>query len=142
MPRPVKNRRICALPRYRLFVSRQGDTAQQVTLAVEEYETIRLIDLLGCTQEECARQMAVSRTTVQGIYNKARHKLADALVNGYAIAIEGGMYEVCQNEEGCACSRCNDKGCGRRRGVCGKAQQRHFSGSCSQSITRGNLHDA
>ena len=41
-------------------------------MTVDEYEAIRLIDLLGFTQEECAKQMSVARTTVQGIYAEAR----------------------------------------------------------------------
>lgn len=55
---------------------------ERIIMAVDEYETIRLIDLAGYTQEECAAQMGIARTTVQGIYNDARRKLADALVNG------------------------------------------------------------
>ena len=49
-----------------------GAPAENVVLAVDEYETIRLIDLLGLTQEECAGQMGVARTTVQALYEAAR----------------------------------------------------------------------
>lgn len=41
-------------------------------LSLDEYETLRLIDFLGQTQEECARQMEVARTTVQSMYDSAR----------------------------------------------------------------------
>ena len=78
---------------------------ERITMAVDEYETIRLIDLAGYTQEECAEQMGIARTTVQGIYNDARRKLADALVNGKPLFIEGGDVDLCQNEHG---------GCGRK----------------------------
>lgn len=47
-------------------------------MGIDEYEVIRLIDWVGLTQEECAAQINVARTTVTGIYNSARHKLADA----------------------------------------------------------------
>ncbi|MBA1336984.1 MAG: hypothetical protein HPY66_3420 [Firmicutes bacterium] len=77
-------------------------------MTVEEYETIRLIDLEGLTQEECADRMDVARTTVQRIYNDARKKLAEALVNGNVLKIEGGNYKLCDERE-------QVYGCGRRR---------------------------
>ena len=64
-------------------------------MTVEEYETIRLIDLEGLTQEECAESMNVAQTTVQRIYNDARRKLAHSLVNGAVLKIEGGNYKLC-----------------------------------------------
>ncbi len=73
-------------------------------MSVDEYETIRLIDWEGFTQEECAEQMDVARTTVQGIYFDARKKLSDALVNGKNLLIQGGRYRLCEDRE---------KGCGR-----------------------------
>ncbi len=76
-------------------------------MSVDEYETIRLIDLMGFTQEECALQMNVARTTVQGIYNDARKKLADVLVNAKGLVIRGGDYTLCDSrEETCACGGC------------------------------------
>ncbi len=82
MPRPVKRRRVCEPPRNARFGPLDGAPAESVVLTVDEYETIRLIDLLGLTQEECAGQMGVARTTVQALYEAARAKLADMLVNG------------------------------------------------------------
>jgi len=72
-----------------------ADQKQQVKMTVDEYETLRLIDLEGLTQEECARQMNVARTTVQGIYMEARKKMAESLVNGRELLIEGGQYRLC-----------------------------------------------
>jgi predicted DNA-binding protein (UPF0251 family) len=71
---------------------------ETIVMSVDAYETIRLIDLEGLTQEECAAQMNVARTTVQGIYNEARKKLADSLVNGKPLRIEGGDYRLCDGE--------------------------------------------
>jgi predicted DNA-binding protein (UPF0251 family) len=88
MPRPRKWRHVCCLPNNAEFgpVGERGE-GSGVVMTVDEYETIRLIDLMGFTQEECAAQMNVARTTVQGIYNEARRKIADALVNAKALVI-------------------------------------------------------
>jgi predicted DNA-binding protein (UPF0251 family) len=86
-----------------------------VVMSVDEYETIRLIDLQGFTQEECAAQMNVARTTVQGIYNDARKKLADVLVNGRRLLIQGGDYVLCDGlEESCGCGGCRRHRHGQR----------------------------
>lgn len=83
------------------------DQSCSVAMTLEEYETIRLIDYEGFTQERCALQMQVARTTVQAIYSEARAKLAKALVEGRLLCITGGNYELCQGaEEFCACGGC------------------------------------
>jgi len=112
MPRPKKWRRVCCLPENNRF-GPMGGAEQTQILTVDEYETIRLIDLLEMKQEECAEQMDVARTTVQGIYDSARKKIADAIVNGKNLIIEGGEYTLCQENRG----NCGF-GCGRRN-CCG-----------------------
>lgn len=83
------------------------DAEDAVILTVDEYESIRLIDKLDYSQEECGSYMQVARTTVQMIYNSARKKLADALVDGLPIRIEGGDYQLCDgSEEFCGCPSC------------------------------------
>lgn len=99
MPRPIKYRRVCRMPRCKEFCPAGNADAVAVVLTVDEYEAIRLIDREGCSQEECALQMQVGRSTVQRIYNSARKKLADALVGGMAIRIEGGDYRLYDNSE-------------------------------------------
>ena len=86
-----------------------------VELTLEEYETIRLIDWLDCTQEQCADQMEVARTTVQAVYNSARKKLADCLVNGKRLEIRGGNYQLCPDGGNCCGKNCEKRGCRRRR---------------------------
>jgi predicted DNA-binding protein (UPF0251 family) len=132
MPRPPKCRRICGLPDVRCFgpLTSGSRSAQDsgtsmpppplVEMTIDEYETIRLIDLLGYTQEDCARQMDVARTTVQAIYNSARQKLADVLVHGKQLLIQGGSYSLCSYSREC---------CGKSRGTCCCHQS-----SCSKKL--------
>lgn len=111
MPRPRKHRKVCCLPECSRFGPLPAPAgADFVSMTVDEYETVRLIDLEGFTQEECAEQMDIARTTVQGIYNDARRKLAEALVNGRILLIKGGDYLLCEGAYG---SR--GRGCRRRR---------------------------
>ncbi|MDO4544289.1 MAG: DUF134 domain-containing protein [Clostridia bacterium] len=109
MPRPMKCRKVCCLPRNNGFVPLQncGGASETVLISVDEYEAIRLIDNEGFSQEQCGDYMNVARTTVQMIYKNARKKIAHALVNGLAIRIEGGDYRLCDGkEEICACGGC------------------------------------
>lgn len=110
MPRPKKFRRVCGKPINSGFAPICGCASQteSVVMAVDEYEAIRLIDLEDLTQEEAALRMGVARTTVTGIYNAARKKIADCLVNGKFLTVDGGDYKVCEAENECACL-CKDK---------------------------------
>ena len=76
MARPKKWRKVCSLPESNRFgaLDSPADVDNHLNMTVDEYETIRLIDLEGFTQEECAKQMNIARSTVQGIYTKARKK--------------------------------------------------------------------
>ena len=67
---------------------------QEVRLSIEEAEAIRLKDIQGLEQNECAQKMRVSRPTFARILVSARQKMADALLNGKAIRIEGGNFEM------------------------------------------------
>ena len=108
MPRPRKCRKVCGLPHNLGFTPLNGDPGQApIVLNVDEFETLRLIDREGLSQEECGALMDVGRTTVQQIYTNARRKIADALVEGRPLKIEGGEYRICQQEEGCpGCMGC------------------------------------
>ncbi|HHX37321.1 MAG TPA: DUF134 domain-containing protein [Clostridiaceae bacterium] len=116
MARPMKWRRVCCLPEtnsYGPLDATKLDSLDTIYMTVDEYEAIRLIDLEGFTQAECAKQMGVARTTVQGIYAKARHKMAVALVEPRILSIRGGEYRLCDGESD-ACHI--DRGCRRGRG--------------------------
>ena len=67
---------------------------QEVQLLIEEAEAIRLKGIEGLEQEECAHKMNISRSTFSRILDSARQKIADALLNGKAIRIEGGNFEL------------------------------------------------
>ena len=93
MPRPVKYRRIGQMPVYRSFSPDDVTDAETVQMTVDEFETIKLLDGNGLTQCECASRMHIARTTVTAIYDSARKKVADALVNGKQLLIVGGCCE-------------------------------------------------
>lgn len=95
MARPSKSKRVCRMPDYQRFGTCGADRKNnRIILSVEEFEAIRLIDYFGMTQQECADQMQVGRVTVQVLYTSARKKLSRFLVEGTALSIEGGNYEL------------------------------------------------
>lgn len=99
MPRPKKRRQVCHLPQTLKFIPQDADTDKSpIILTVDEYETLRLIDKEGFSQEQCGIRMQVARTTVQQIYSSARSKLANALVDGRPLYIYGGDYRLCSGE--------------------------------------------
>lgn len=122
MPRPRKWRRVCCPPTVNVFgPAERPPFGDDIVMSVEEYETIRLLDLEDLTQEEAAKRMNVARTTVQRMYAHARHKMALALFEGSMLRIEGGNHEFYQEGEfGRGCGRCarerRGQGHGRGRG--------------------------
>lgn len=95
MSRPRRCRRVCAEPDYGSFRPDGIPGGASITLTVDEYEVIRLIDLEKLTHEQCAKRMDISRTTVTEIYESAREKIADSIVNGKILLISGGDYRLC-----------------------------------------------
>jgi predicted DNA-binding protein (UPF0251 family) len=89
-------RRVDSLPQVTYFKPAGIPLAQlqEVRLSIEEAEAIRLKDIEGLEQDDCAQKMSVSRPTFARILLSARQKIADALLNGKAIRIEGGNYEM------------------------------------------------
>lgn len=98
MPRPRQCRRVAQLPQATYYKPRGVPlrTLEQVALTVDELEAIRLADFEGMYQEEAAQHMNVSRQTFGRIIETARKKVADALVHGKALSIDGGAVEVIQ----------------------------------------------
>ena len=123
MPRPRLCRRVGFRPKITYFKPagiRMADLNESI-LAVDEFESVRLKDLEGLNQEECARKMNISQPTFHRLVLAARKKIADALVNSKAIKIEGGVFEMALAGTGrmgrsmgfrgpatmCKCSNCN-----------------------------------
>ena len=105
MPRPQRRRRVCSEPEYTEFLPKGSTDYDVVILSTDEYEAIRLVDFEKKTHEQCALQMDISRTTVTEIYERARFKLADSIVNGKRLVIEGGSYRLCGGTAKNCCGR-------------------------------------
>ena len=108
MPRPVKCRKVCHFPDVlEFFPVDDNKKTPPIILTIDEYETIRLLDKEGYSQEQCAVSMQIARTTVQRIYEIARKKIADALIDGHPLRIEGGDFRICDGQS----SNCRFGGC-------------------------------
>ncbi|MCZ7664436.1 MAG: DUF134 domain-containing protein [Thermoleophilia bacterium] len=96
MPRPPKWRCVAQVPQSRLFKPSGMPAAalEQVTLSLDGLEALRLLDLEGATQEEAAERMGVSRSTVSRLAADARRVVAETLVEGKALVIEGGPVAI------------------------------------------------
>jgi predicted DNA-binding protein (UPF0251 family) len=96
-------RRVDYLPKITSFKPAGVPLAQleEIRISVEEAEAIRLKDLEGLEQEECAEKMNVSRPTFARVLQSGRQKMAEALLNGKAIRIEGGNYELTKRSFRC-----------------------------------------
>lgn len=119
MPRPFNPRRVGMVP-VCTYYKPQGiplRILQQVNLAVDEIEAVRLVDYNGLYQADAAAKMNISRQTIGRILESAHKKIADALVNGKALSIEGGNFEMtklpddiktktCGKQKGKAFGRC------------------------------------
>ncbi len=108
MARPVKPKLVGEAPRTDYFKPRGIPLAQleEVNLTVEELEALRLVDLEGMYQEDAAREMGISRQTVQRMITEARAKVVEALVAGKALRIEGGSYILREGAGRYRCGRC------------------------------------
>ncbi len=103
MSRPSKCRRIGNIPGVTFFkpAGTPLDVLEEICLSLEEAESLRLKELEGLEQEQGAKKMNVSRPTFQRILSSARNKVADAILNGKAIRIEGGNFELALNRFRC-----------------------------------------
>jgi predicted DNA-binding protein (UPF0251 family) len=96
LPRPFCLRRIAGRPAAVVFkpAGIPMREIEEVVLTLDEFEAVRLADLNGLYQEEAAKQMNVSRPTFSRVIDAAHGKIADALVHGKALRIEGGPVQL------------------------------------------------
>ena len=134
MARPRNSRRVGLMPESNYFKPRGIPLSmlEEVNLTVDELEAVRLADLDGLYQEQAAEKMNVSRQTFGRIIESAHKKVAEALVKGKALKIEGGEFEMASMRK-FKCSECQHSwelpyGTGR-------------PGSCP-SCKSGNIHRA
>lgn len=92
MPRPKCRRHICTMPDKNYFKPRgiPAVDLEEIVLNLDEFEAVRLADHEQLYQEDAAVQMNVSRQTFGRIIESAHKKIADVLINGKALKIEGG----------------------------------------------------
>jgi len=108
MVRPQKERRVAFNPEISYFKPRGIPMfdLEEVCLTVDQREAIRLSDLLGMSHEEAGRHMGVSRATFGRIIQRAREAVADALIHGKAINVEGGNYQLMDSARMFRCGNC------------------------------------
>lgn len=128
MVRPCCRRRIGMRPMKNCFMPAQVSVRPErcMILTLDELEALRLADLMGLYHEEAAVEMGISRATFGRIVDGARRKIADTLVNGKVLLIEGGNTEFkgehkMPQRDGTGPV---DGGKGRGLGPCGCGQRR------------------
>jgi len=119
MPRPKCQRKISSLPGVTYFKPRGIPLCEltESVLSFDELEAIRLTDLEGLYQEQAAAKMGISRQTFGRIIESAHKTVADALINGKALKIEGGNIIV--KKQGKRCRHCgmNHEKDGTNKGI-------------------------
>ena len=101
MPRPCKCRRVGGLPPASYFkpAGIPLRELEEILLSVDGLEALRLADAEGLTMAEAAGHMHVSRHTFGRILAKARRCVAEALLRGHALRVEGGHYRLAAEGE-------------------------------------------
>lgn len=147
MPRPKKFRIIAAAPSASYFKPRgiPKHMLEEIVLEVDELEAVRLADLEGLYQEDAAGRMKVSRQTFGNIIISAHKKIADALIHGKVLKIEGGTIEMADeaDKENCdcgyewtdnsnVCPHCSSPRQFRRSGRGRRKRQFHKGDECGQ----------
>lgn len=97
--RPKKYRIVKTGPRISQFSPRgRPGRPDEINLAMDEFEAVRLADYLGQIQKEAAKSMRISQQTFSRILRRAHKTIADAIVAGKIIKIQGGYYVISSHE--------------------------------------------
>jgi predicted DNA-binding protein (UPF0251 family) len=120
LARPQKDRIVTCDPAISYFKPRGVPLRQleEVRLTIDQMEALRLADLDDLSQEEAGLKMGVSRATFGRIIQRARKVVAEALIHGKAILLEGGNYQVKSANRLFACDSCGhqwEAACGSGR---------------------------
>ena len=115
MPRPFCKRLIGFSPSVTYFKPAGVPLRmlEEVSLKLDELEALRLADLEAMHQEDAAKKMNISRATFGRVVESARKKVADALMNGKALRVEGGPVEILPTFNACGIGRYHSGGRGR-----------------------------
>ena len=143
MPRPKQCRRVCLSPDCTYFkpAGVPASTLEEVVVAVDELEAMRLADVDGLYYEQAAEQVGVSRRTFGRIIDSAHKKVAQALIQGMALRIEGGVIEMSEQRT-FRCGDCEHEwqlpfGTGRPE-ECPQCQSKNFRRAEEERGRRGN----
>jgi predicted DNA-binding protein (UPF0251 family) len=111
MVRPQKERLVGFNPKINYFKPRGIPVLdlEEVCLTIDERESIRLADLMDLSHEDAGRQMGISRATFGRIVQRARKTVADAIINGKAVRVEGGNYKMLSKTRLFICRSCDNR---------------------------------
>lgn len=120
MPRPVKPRRVEKVPHVNYFkpTGVPMKHLKEVVISVDEMEALRLKDMEGLEQHQCAEKMGVAQSTLQRILVTARKKMVEAIVEGNALRIEGGAFALSGKV---ICKKCRHGWERKEKGATGEA---------------------
>ena len=154
MARPRNRRRVGCAPARTCFKPSGVPMASltEVVLTVDEWEALRLADYEGLYHDTAAREMNVSRPTFGRIIEAARQKVTRALVEGQALTIKGGDFEMIKRKFICydckhewvlpfgtgrpqECPACRSANLHRADSACGQGRNRRGGMRCRN---RGN----
>ncbi len=98
--RPKKYRIVRQDPKISQFSPRgRPGRPDEVAISVDEFEAIRLADFLGFSQKEAAKSMHISQQTFSRILKRAHKAIANGIVTGKIIKIQGGTYVISSHED-------------------------------------------
>jgi|WetSurMetagenome_2_1015567.scaffolds.fasta_scaffold650861_1 uncharacterized protein len=137
MPRPRKHRKINCCPAAYYFKPRAVplSSLEEVTLEIDELESLRLADFLALSHEQAAEQMKISRATFGRIVEKARKKVVDAILYGKALKISSDLPVELKEKSTARCKLCGSVTLGKTK-VCNKCKNK--SGETNETCCTHN----